>query len=65
MGEIEQAHRRLNEIIREVQGGRTFTPQELLGLQAEMHQITLQLEATTKVVSQVVSGVKQLLQQQI
>ncbi len=63
--EIDRGQARLNELIREVKSGRTFTPQELIGLQSEMHQLTLQLETTTKVVSQVVQGVKQLMQQQV
>lgn len=65
LGEIDSGQKRLNEIIKEIKSGRTFTPQELIGLQSEMHQLTLQLETTTKVVSQVVQGVKQLMQQQV
>lgn len=62
--DIEQSTVRLREIVNDLQGGRTFTPQELLGIQAEMNDITLQIEVTTKVVAEAVSGVKNLMQQQ-
>lgn len=65
LSEIEHGQGRLNELIQQVRSGKTFSPQELIGIQAEMHQITVQLETATKVVSQVVQGVKQLLQQQV
>lgn len=63
--QMESGYRRLNEILGSMQSGRTFTPQQLLGLQGEMHQITLQLETATKVATEVVSGVKQILQTQV
>jgi hypothetical protein len=62
--EIESNSVRLRELIDELQSGKTFTTQELIGVQAEMHEITLQIEVTTKVVSETVSGVRQLAQQQ-
>lgn len=62
--DMEQNTARMREIVDELQGGRTFTPQELLGIQAEMNDITLQIEVTTKVVAEAVSGVKNLMQQQ-
>jgi hypothetical protein len=62
--EIESNSVRLRELIGELQSGRTFTTQELIGMQAEMHEITLQIEVTTKVVAETVSGVKHLAQQQ-
>jgi len=62
--DMEQNTVRMREIVDELQGGRTFTPQELLGIQAEMNDITLQIEVTTKVVAEAVSGVKNLMQQQ-
>jgi hypothetical protein len=62
--ELEKSTARLREIVGQLQGGQTFTPQELLGMQAEMNDISLQIEVTTKVVAETVSGVRQLLQQQ-
>jgi hypothetical protein len=62
--EIERSTLRMNELLTELRSGRTFTPQELLGVQAEMHDLTLQIEVTTKVISETASGVRQLMQQQ-
>ncbi len=63
--EIEHHYGRLQQLIQTLESGRTFSPQELLGIQAQMHELTMQIEVTTKVVSEVVSGIKQLLQQQV
>lgn len=65
MGEIEQGYHRLNDLIGQLQSGRTFSPQELIGIQAQIHDLTVQVEVTTKVISEAVSGLKQLLQQQV
>lgn len=65
MGEIEQGYYRLNDLIGQLQSGRTFSPQELIGIQAQIHDLTLQVEVTTKVIAEAVSGLKQLLQQQV
>jgi len=65
MAEIEQGYHRLNDLIGQLQSGRTFTPQELIGIQAQIHDLTVQVEVTTKVISEAVSGLKQLLQQQV
>lgn len=65
LADIEQGYGRLNELIGEIQGGKTYSPQQLLGMQGEMHSITLQLETATKVMTELVSGVKQLMQQQV
>jgi hypothetical protein len=62
--DIESSTVRLRELVNDLQGGRTFSPQELLGIQAEMNDITLQIEVTTKVVAEAVSGVKNMMQQQ-
>jgi hypothetical protein len=62
--QLEGASTRLREIVGQLQSGETFTPQQLLGMQAEMNDISLQIEVTTKVVAETVSGVRQLMQQQ-
>ncbi len=64
-GELEQGYGRLNEIVKDLQSGRSFSSPEILGMQAEMHNLTLQIDITTKVVSEAVSGIKQLMQQQV
>lgn len=65
LSEVEVGTRRLDELLGELNKGRTFSTQELIGLQAEIQQVSLQVETTTRVVSEVVSNVKNLLQQQI
>jgi type III secretion system YscI/HrpB-like protein len=61
---LERSTSRLREIVGQLQSGETFSPQELLGMQAEMNDITLQIEVTTKVVAETVAGVRHLMQQQ-
>ena len=62
--QLEGAGTRLREIVAQLQSGESFTPQQLLAMQAEMNDITLQIEVTTKVVAETVSGVRHLMQQQ-
>jgi hypothetical protein len=62
--EIEQGATRLRELVDQLQSGRTYRPQELLAVQAEMGEITLRIEVTTRVVAEAVSGVRTLMQQQ-
>ncbi len=62
--QLEGATTRLREIVGQLQTGESFSPQQLLAMQAEMNDITLQIEVTTKVVAETVSGVRQLMQQQ-
>lgn len=63
--ELHSGYERLNEIVGELKSGRTYSPHELLGIQGEMHDITMRIEVTTKVVSEVTAGLKQLMQQQV
>ena len=65
LSEVEVGTQKLDSLLGELNKGKTFTTQELIGLQAEIQQVSLQVEATTRVVSEVVSSVKNLLQQQI
>lgn len=65
LSEIEVGTQKLDSLLAELNKGRTFTTQELIGLQAEIQAISRQVEVTTRVVSEVVSNVKNLLQQQI
>jgi hypothetical protein len=65
LSEVEVGTQKLDSLLGELNKGKTFTTQELIGLQAEIQQVSLQVETTTRVVSEVVSSVKNLLQQQI
>ena len=63
--QVETGHHRLTEILGELDSGQAFSAHQMLGLQAEMHQIMRQLETATKVMGEVVSGAKTLMQQQV
>jgi hypothetical protein len=65
LGEVEAGTQRLDSLLGELNAGRTFSTQELIGIQAEIQHLSLQVETTSRVVSEVVSNVKNLLQQQI
>lgn len=58
---IRSGQVRLNEIISQATSGRNFSPQELLGMQAEVARITEELQTATKVVEKLSEGVKTLL----
>ncbi len=65
LAEAQDKYSRLDQMIAELGSGRSYSPEELVGMQTEVHRITFELEATTKVMGQVVSGIKNLMQQQI
>lgn len=62
---IGDGHARLDALIAEVRSGQSFTVQELLGLQAEVYKLTLELESTTTMVSEGIKGFNRLMQQQV
>jgi hypothetical protein len=55
---IKEGQTRLNEIISEATSGKTYSPSEMLAMQAEVGKITTELEMATKVVENFVSSVK-------
>lgn len=61
--DLQAGHQRMQELVDELKT-RTYSPQELLGIQAEMHDIQVQIEVTTKVVAEATSSVRNLMQQQ-
>ena len=65
LNNADQSVQRLEELLGELDSQGTFSPQQLLQMQIEVHQITLQLETTTKAVSQAVTNVRNLFQQQV
>lgn len=62
---IGEGHARLDALIAEMRSGQQFTVQELLGLQTEVFKLTLELEATTTLVSEGLSGFNKLMQTQV
>lgn len=56
---------RLKDLIKEATSGKTFSPSELIGLQAEVGQITTEIQFCSKVVEQGVGSLKQMMQMQV
>ena len=62
---IKDGQSRLNSLIKDCTSGKSFSPQEMLGVQAEISAITTDIQLCSKVVEQGVAGVKQMLQMQV
>ena len=60
-----QRQGQLNQILAQAQGGRLFSPQELLVLQARVGAATFELELASKALEQASAGVRQTLQTQV
>jgi hypothetical protein len=56
---------RLKDLISNATSGKTFSPAELIGLQAEVSQITTEIQMCSKVVEQGVGSIKQTMQMQV
>lgn len=56
---IERAQRRLDALLASARQGRTFTAQELLGLQAEAYRAVQTVDLAAKLVEQGAQAVKQ------
>ncbi|HEY8207917.1 MAG TPA: ATP-dependent helicase HrpB [Myxococcaceae bacterium] len=63
--QVAQAQHRLDRVLALAQSGKTFSPAELLGLQAQVYSASQELDLAGKVVEKATSGVKQILQTQI
>ncbi|AEI69029.1 hypothetical protein [Corallococcus macrosporus] len=62
---VGQAQKRLDHILHLAQSGRSFTPAELLALQAHVYRASQELDLAGKVVEKATGGVKQVLQTQV
>jgi DNA-binding transcriptional regulator YbjK len=65
LASIERAQRRLDAILEAARGGRVFTAQELLGLQASAYRYAQTVELASKLVEHGAQSVKQTLNTQI
>ena len=63
--QVALAQHRLDRVLALAQSGKTFSPAELLGLQAQVYGASQELDLAGKVVEKATSGVKQILQTQI
>jgi hypothetical protein len=62
---LRDAQHRLDHILQVAQSGKTFTPAELLALQAQVYQASNEIDLAGKVVDKATGGVKQILQTQV
>jgi hypothetical protein len=62
---ISNAQKQMDHILKLAQSGKTFTPAELLSLQAQVYSASQELDLAGKVVEKATGGVKQVLQTQV
>ncbi len=62
---VERAQRRLEGVLAAARQGRTFSAQELLGLQAEAYRVVQTVDLASKLVEQGAQSVKQALNTQV
>ena len=65
IGAITGAQRRLDSAIELARSGKSFSPQELLALQARTHRFAHDLNLVSKAVEQVSGGIKKTLDTQV
>jgi hypothetical protein len=62
---VERAQRRLDGVLAAARQGKTFTAQELLGLQAEAYRVVQTVDLASKLVEQGAQSVKHALNTQV
>lgn len=62
---LKAGQNRLRDLISQATSGKTYSPQEMIALQAEVQQITTEIQLASKVVEQGVSSIKSTMQMQV
>jgi hypothetical protein len=62
---LKAGQSRLQELVSSATSGKTFSPQEMIALQAEVQQITTEIQLCSKIVEQGVSSIKSTMQMQV
>ena len=62
---VSEAQKRLDHVLELAESGRSFSPNELLALQAHVYRASQELDLAGKVVEKATGGVKQVLQTQV
>ncbi len=62
---INHGQNQVDKVINLALSGKTFSPQELLVMQATVYKFTQELELTSKVIEQVTSGIKTTMNTQV
>lgn len=65
LARVERAQARLDAVLQAARSGRTFTAQELLGLQAEVYRAAQTVDLAAKLVEQGAQAVKQAVNTQL
>jgi hypothetical protein len=65
VGRVAEAQARMDRILALAASGRTFSPAELLALQAGVAEASLTVDLAGKVLDRVTSGLRQVLQTQV
>lgn len=63
--QVQQAQARMDQILQLAESGKSFSPAELLSLQAHVYRASQELDLAGKVVEKATNGVKQVLQTQV
>ena len=62
---VTAAQKKMDQILKAAESGRSFSPAELLSLQAHVYRASQELDLAGKVVEKATNGVKQVLQTQV
>jgi len=62
---LKAGQSRLQELISSATSGKTYSPQEMIALQAEVQNITTEIQLCSKIVEQGVSSIKSTMQMQV
>lgn len=63
--DFNAGQQRLDHIMKELQSGKKYSHEELLGLQMEVNVLSEQMQMTTKLVDSAMQSIKQVMQQQV
>ena len=65
LDQLSAAQSRMDKVLELAQSGKTFSPAELLSLQAQVYRASQEIDLAGKVVEKATGGVKQVLQTQV
>lgn len=63
--DLNSTYLRLDQINKDLFGGKKFMPQELLAIQAEVYRLSQEVELVSKTVGKTTDGIKTILQTQV
>jgi hypothetical protein len=63
--QLQSAQNRMDEVLKLAESGKSFSPAELLSLQAQVYRASQELDLAGKVVEKATGGLKQVLQTQL